>query len=243
MLKKDIKKVILETKERKEKLLIEQKIVTNRVMMVFESKENIVNFKRLPKEKKQKIANALFEEISYMEEQGLLNEQLWDFLKSIFGNSLGAATETFVEPLINSVFGAIGLGDSFFSKFVVSFLTTNPSRIAQALKSCDELTKLIAESLTEAVAMMIMKQQGLEGKGYAFLRNALGGAVRSTSFASSLENQLSSVVCSLFHKMNDKASNVVDKLKGDSTENSGGGISGLIDAGKKALTPSPVPAT
>ena len=39
MLQKDIKKRLLETKEKKEKLLIEAKIVQNRMMIIFESKE------------------------------------------------------------------------------------------------------------------------------------------------------------------------------------------------------------
>ena len=37
MLKKEIKKSILEAKERKEKLLIEQKLVESRIMMIIES--------------------------------------------------------------------------------------------------------------------------------------------------------------------------------------------------------------
>ena len=221
MLKKDIKKVILETKEKKEKLLIEQKIVENRIMMIFESKENVQNFHLLSEGKKQKMAKALFEEISYLQEQGLLNEQLWDILKGIFGNSLGAATETLVEPLINSLLGAIGLGDSYFGKFIVSFITTNPLRLAKALKDCKELTKLIAESLGEAVVMMVQKQQGLEGQGYTFLRNALLGVLQDSAFAEKLEEQLSSIVCEIFGKMNDKASGVYDKLKTSITDNVG----------------------
>lgn len=229
MLQKDIKKTLIETKERKEKLLIEAKIVKNRLMMIFETKENIKNFHLLPESKKLKMSKALFEEIAYLDEQGILNEQLWDFLSKIFGNSLGAATETIVEPLINSILGAIGLGDSYFGKFIVSFITTNPSRLAQALKSCDELTKLIAESLGEAVVMMIQQQKGLEGKGYTFLRNALLGAVQDSAFAQKLESQLSSVVCEVFEKMSGKASNVYDKLKTSVTD---GNIGNLVDANK-----------
>jgi len=59
MLKKEIKKSILETKERKEKLLIEQKLVESRIMMIIESKDNIKKFKRLSEEKQQKMAYAL----------------------------------------------------------------------------------------------------------------------------------------------------------------------------------------
>jgi hypothetical protein len=225
-MKKNLRKALTEAKEKKEKLLIEQKIVKNRMLMIFESEDNIKNFHLLPESKKQKLAKALFEEISYLDQQGLLNEQLWDFLGKIFGNSIGAATEMFVEPLINSIFGAIGLGNSYFGKFVVSFLTTNPLRLAKALKDCKELTKLITESLAEAVFMMIQKQQGLEGQGYSFLRNALGGAVKDTKFISSLENQLGGVVCSAFEKMNDKASNVYDKLKSEIPS----GLGGLVTA-------------
>lgn len=223
---KDLRKKLVETKERKEKLLIEQKIVKNRILMIFESEDNIKNFHLLPESKKEKLAKALFEEINYLDEQGLLNESLWDYLGKIFGNSIGAATEMLVEPLVNSVLGAIGLGNSYFGKFVVSFLTTNPMRLARALKDCKELTKLIAESLTEAVFMMVQKQQGLEGQGYTFLRNALGGAIKDSAFVSSLENQLGGIVCSVFGKMNDKASNVYDKLKTDVS----GGLGGLVSA-------------
>ena len=42
--------------------------------------------------------------------------------------------------------------------------------------------------------------------------------------------------CSLFGQINDKASDVYGKLKTDIS--SGGGLGGLLDAGKKALTPS-----
>ena len=75
MLKKEIRKSILETKEKKEKLLIEQKLVESRIMMIIESKDNIKKFKRLSEEKQQKMAYSLFEEIGYLEEQGLMNEQ------------------------------------------------------------------------------------------------------------------------------------------------------------------------
>ena len=235
MLKKEIKKSILETKEKKEKLLIEQKLVESRIMMIIESKDNIKKFKTLSEEKQQKMAYALFEEIGYLQEQGLMNEQVWDFLGKIFGNSLGGIAQTIVEPLVNSILSAIGLG-GYFKDFLVSLITTSPLRLAKALKSCEELTKLIAESLSEAVAMMIQNEKGLSGSGYTFIRNALGGAARDTKFIAKLEENLSSTVCSLFGKMNDKASDVYGKLKTDVSN--GGGLGGLLDAGKKALTPS-----
>jgi len=233
MLDKNIKKAILETKERKEKLLIEENLVKSRIMMIFESEKNIKNFNSLPKKKQEKIAYKLLEEINYLQETSLLNEQLMDFLGKIFGNSLGGIFQTVAEPLVNSVLSSIGL-QGYFKDFLVSFITTNPARLAKAMKSCEELTKLIAEALSEAVFMMIQRQQGLEGQGYTFLRNALGGAVKDYGFIQSIEKQISGIVCELFGKMNDKASGVYDKLKTDVTS---GGLGGLIPSLGTSATP------
>lgn len=233
MLDKNIKKAILETKEKKEKLLIEEKLVKGRIMMIFESQKNIDNFHSLSKVKQEKIAYKLLEEINYLQETNLLNEQLMDFLGKIFGNSLGGIFQTVAEPLVNSLLSGIGLG-GYFKDFLVSFITTNPARLAKAMKSCEELTKLIAEALSEAVFMMIQRQQGLEGQGYTFLRNALGGAVKDYGFIQSIEKQISGIVCELFGKMNNKASGVYDKLKTDVTS---GGIGGLIPSFASSSTP------
>ena len=229
MLQKKIKKSLIEAKNKKESILIEQKLIKNRIMMIFENEDNIKNFKSLPKSKREKIAYKLFEEINYLQETNILNEQLMDFLGKIFGNSLGGVAQTIVEPMVNSLLSGIGL-EGYFKDFLVSFITSNPTRLATALKSCDELTKLVAEALSEAVFMMIQRQQGLEGQGYTFLRNALGGAVKDTKFIQSIEGQISGIVCQLFGKMNDKASGVYDKLKTDVTSGDLGGIGGLLSS-------------
>ena len=232
MLKNKIKRSIIETKEKKEKLLIEQKLVESRIMMIVESESNTKNFHRLSEEKQQKIMYSLLAEINYLDEQGMINEQLWDFLGKIFGNSFGGAVETIVEPLVNSLLSSLGLG-GYFKNFLVSFITTNPLELAKALKSCEALTTLIANSLSEAVFMMIQKDKGLSGDGYTFIRNALGGVVKDTKFANSLEKQLSGIVCELFGQMNNKASGVYDKLKTGMADS--GGLGGLLDKGKTAL--------
>jgi hypothetical protein len=227
MLQKKIKKSLVETKNKKEYILIEQKLIKSRIMMIVENEDNIKNFKSLPESKQEKIAYKLFEEINYLQETNILNEQLMDFLGKIFGNSFGGIAQTIVEPMVNSLLSGIGL-EGYFKDFLVSFITSNPARLAKALKSCDELTKLVAESLSEAVFMMIQRQQGLEGQGYTFLRNALGGAVKDTAFIKSIETQISGIVCQLFGQMNDKASGVYDKLKSDAgTQGLGGMLSSL----------------
>jgi hypothetical protein len=232
MLQKKIKKSLIEAKNKQESILIEQKLIKSRIMMIVENEDNIKNFKSLPKSKQQKIAYKLFEEINYLQETNILNEQLMDFLSKIFGNAFSGIAQTIVEPMVNSLLGGIGL-EGYFKDFLVSFITSNPTRLAKALKSCDELTKLVAESLSEAVFMMIQRQQGLEGQGYTFLRNALGGAVKDTAFIKGIETQISGIVCQMFGKMSDKASGVFDKLKSeDGKEGIGGILSSLTSQSK-----------
>jgi hypothetical protein len=80
MLQKKIKKSLIETKNKKESILIEQKLIKSRIMMIVENEDNIKNFKSLPKKKREKIAYKLLEEINYLQETNILNEQLMDFL-------------------------------------------------------------------------------------------------------------------------------------------------------------------
>ena len=76
MLKKQVRKAILEAKDNKEQLLIEENLVKSRILMIVESENNIKNFHKLPKKKQEKIANSLLEEISFLSENNILNEQL-----------------------------------------------------------------------------------------------------------------------------------------------------------------------
>ena len=64
MLQKKIKKSLVETKNKKESILIEQKLIKSRIMMIVENEDNIKNFKSLPESKQEKIAYKLFEEIN-----------------------------------------------------------------------------------------------------------------------------------------------------------------------------------
>ena len=212
MLETQIKRAILEAKDNKEKSLIEENLVRSRILMIIESEDNIKNFNKLPKKKQEKIANSLLDEIRFLDENNILNEQLMDVLGKLFGNSLSGIAQTVVEPMVKSLVGKLGLSN-FFTNAITSFIVSDPRRLALALKDCKELTKLIAESLSEAVVQMLGERAGLEGPGYSFLRNSLGGAVKDTAFISSLENQLSGIVCGVFSGYNKKATDVYNKLK------------------------------
>lgn len=212
MIEKKIKKVIKETKEQKEKILIEENLVKNRIFAIVESKEVIDNFEFLPEGKKMKIAKNLIEEIRFLDENNILNEQLMDFLGKMFGNSLSGIVQTAVEPIVNSILSGLGLS-GFFKNALMSFILKDPRRLARALKSCNELTALVSEALVEALVMMVQEQQGMQGTGYTILRNTLLGAIQDTKVVTELQDKLESTVCSVYNNFNKKASSVYDKLK------------------------------
>ena len=146
MLEKKIKRAILEAKDNKERLLIEENLVKSRILMIIESEDNIKNFNKLPKNKQEKIAYSLLEEISFLTENNILNEQLMDVLGKLFGNSLSSMTQTIVEPMVKSLVGKLGLG-GFFGNFITSFLVSDPrTTTRERFASSSEVKKRPFES-------------------------------------------------------------------------------------------------
>ena len=213
MLKKDIRKALLEAKEKKETILIENKIVESRILMIFESRNKINNFNRLSKSEKRKVTNSLVQEIHYLGQNGLINEDFMSILKGLFGGLLGSVAETAAEPLVNSLLSAIGFkSNGFMKKFVISFLTSNPKDLMNAFSDCKVMTKLLTRSLIEGMVMMFQQDTEKGGYAYDFVRNELGKLIEDSSIGSSLENKFASIVCDMFDKFGDKAQSVADKL-------------------------------
>lgn len=212
MLKNHIRKVILETKEKKEKLLIEQSLVKKRILMIFESEKNIQNFQSLSETKKEKIAYKLISEINYLKETNLLNEDLKDFLGKIFGDNLTNVFDIVINPMVDSLMKTLELAD-YFKDSLSSYLSSDPTRFSQALRSCDELSKLVADSLSDALDNRIQQQTGFDERESKFINGALSDAIKDPKFSENLEKRINSVVCDLFDQINDKASKVYEKLK------------------------------
>jgi hypothetical protein len=96
--------------------------------------------------------------------------------------------------------------------FLVSFITSKPSDLINAMKDCKLLTKLISESIVEGMVMSMMEERGASGKGPSLIRNLIGGAMKSNSFIAQLESQLSTSVCGIFNGFTQNAKAIQDKL-------------------------------
>jgi hypothetical protein len=220
MLKKDIKKALLETKEKKETILVEQQIIKNRIRSIFDSNSDMKYFQGLPKNKKLQYSILLMKEIQELNNLGLINEQFdfMDILKSLFGRAFGGVIETAAEPLISSILSKIGFkSDGFMKKFMISLLTSKPSDLIKAFGDCKALTKLLVESFVEANVMLLQKEVNADSFMFNTIRNTVGGVLKDTAFISSIESKIESSVCDMFSSFSDRAKTVADKLNGETS--------------------------
>jgi hypothetical protein len=220
MLEKKIKNTLIETKEKKEILLIEQKIVKDRVSILFEGIKSEKDFNGLSEKQKLNLSVKFFQEMSYLQNTGLINEQNFgDILKSLFGGWFGNAVQTFIEPMLKKVLVPL-FGEGYITNFVISMLTKNPAEFIRAINDCKLMTKLVAQSISESIVMQVMNSKGLDAPGYTFLRNSMGDALTSSGFVKSIETGLGDTVCKLLGKFTGNATKVAEKLK-----NSGSSVS------------------
>jgi len=218
MLEKKVKKSLIETKERKEKKIIEESLVKNRLSMLFEGINNVNDFNSLSESKKLKLSVKFVQEMSFLHNNGLIAEQ--DFsglLKSMFGGAFGSVSQTMVEPLINNILSGLGFKDGVVKNFATSYLTSKPSEIIQSFNDCKQMSKLVSEAIVESIVMTMQRDNGYKGFGYDLIRNQLGKTLGGTEFVSGIQNGLSESVCSIMGKLTNNTKQVADKLKGGIT--------------------------
>jgi hypothetical protein len=213
MLKTQIKKSLLETKERKEKLLIEEKLIKNRLSIIVENIRTEEDFKSLSKRNQLKLSVKFLQELSYLGDSNLVNEgTLTNALHSIFGNAFGNVVQTLLEPVLGAILSKLGFHEGFFKNFIISALTTSPTELIGALNDCKIMTKLIVKSGIEAQVMTLQKDSGLSGIALDFVRNTLGSIANDQKIVQDLENGLSGAVCDLIGKFTNNAKNVKSRL-------------------------------
>lgn len=223
-MKIEVRKALLEIKEKKENFLLEQKIAEKRIMMIFETRENIINFDNLPKNKKLKLSFQLMQELAQLQRNTLITEEgFFDMLKGLFGGNVfkglfSSGIETIAEPILDSIFTKIGFkSQGFMKKFIISFLTTNPAELVMAFTDCKKFTKLFTESFVEAIVMLIQDQFNAGSMIFDFARNTLAGYVKNTEFISGIEGQIGEKICSFFDEYTSKTKGLLDRIKPQQT--------------------------
>jgi hypothetical protein len=226
-MKKQIRKILIETKEKKDRILIEREIIKSRIVMIFESEENIKKFNSLSENKKIKYSFQVLQEMAYQQENGVLNEQLLSIMKALFGTTIGGGFgQAILEPALNFILSGVGMKDNMLKKFVISFLSKKEG-FWNMFKDCETLTKAVAESMIEAIAMKGQQFLGVGSFMADAIRNMIGDVAAKTAMVENLEKQLGDTICQYFGKATNNASKVLDKVKDEQDEKTSG-LSGLL---------------
>jgi hypothetical protein len=220
-LDKKIKRKLLETKEQKNKLIIEQEIVRSRLMMIFESEDNLKNWDNLSDKKRFKISCKFLQEVSFQQQNGVINEQFLDVIKSIFGTSVGGGLgQAVLEPAVSWILSGLGMeNNSYIKKFVVSFLTQKEG-FWNYLKDCKTLTKGIAESIAKATLAQVQQSTGTGGFWMDAVRNTLFNYLTpkigdNSGFVGGIEKEIEDKICGYWNKATGNAKNVLTKLNSE----------------------------
>ena len=198
-----LKRNISLIKEESEKRLIAQQLFESRILALTNGKNIEEVLSTLTESQRFDFSIRLLEEVVKYQDNKYVNEQFFDFFKKFAGVGLDSAIETAVESVMMGIFSWMGIEKWWLSRQITSIIATDPRRLLKAFKGdCSELTKLIAESIVEAMVMGYQQQsKSAKGPFADFLRNAIGNWAQDSALVKQVEDLISSKVCSLFGKV------------------------------------------
>ena len=198
-----LKRNISLIKEESEKRLIAQQLFESRILALTDGKNIEEVLSTLTESQRFDFSIRLLEEVVKYQDNKYVNEQFFDYFKKFAGVGLDSAIETAVESVMMGIFSWMGIEKWWLSRQITSFLASDPRRLLKAFKGdCSELTKLIAESIVEAMVMGYQQQsKSAKGPFADFLRNAIGNWAQDSALVKQVEDLISNKVCSLFGKV------------------------------------------
>ena len=200
-----IKKTLVETKEKKNNRIIENKLVESRLKFII---EDISVFNKKTKQIKIKEGFKFLRETAYLKNIGMLNENLSDVFKQMFGNSFENMLSTVSDPFVGSILNKLSIPQ----EIKVSVLETIKQRANELLSnmdSCENLSKFISDIVSE-ITMTKMSNKNLTGS--QFLDSAIVDTMGDDVFRTKLSEKIKEEVCVLFNKYAENAKNLVTKL-------------------------------
>ena len=214
-----LKKTLLEVKEKKENLQIESKIIKNRFSMITEGKtfENDSDY----------IFESIISEMNYLKVQGydskVINEGLFDMLKSIFGNSIKSMPQVFSEYVAEWLMKTLGVPQGTYMASVVKTLAGNLTRdisnMDKFFTDCRFTSNMIADSLIEGYLTQLQDEKGLNSGVGGFLVSSIRNAIVDSlaegqdSIVQKLEDTIADFLCPKLSKMANVVSDKADDLK------------------------------
>ena len=200
-----IKKTLIETKERKNNQIIENKLVESRLKFII---EDVSVFNKRSKQVKIKEGFKFLRETSYLKSMGMLNENLSDIFKQMFGNSFENILGTVSDPFVGSILNKLSIPQEIKTS-VLDTIKQRANELLAHMDTCENLSKFISDIVSEiTVAKMTTKNI----TGSQFLDSAIVDTMGDDVFKTKLSEKIKEEVCLLFNKYAENAKNLVTKL-------------------------------
>ena len=219
-MKKNLKKTLLEKKQEKSNLLIESKIINNRFAILGEGRviKSVDDQVRLVED--------IIVEMNYMVSQGytsqVINEGLFSFLGSLFGDSLKSVPAVFGEYIANWLTKTLGIPEgSFMQSAIVTLVgNLNMADYDKFFTDCRFASNKIADSLIEGYLLqMQQKSQSTSQGATGFITSALRNAVsdyfleQKDGIVQKLQDMIGDFICPKLGKVTSTISDVAKDIK------------------------------
>lgn len=198
-------RVLREEKEKKTNKIIETKIIESRLKFILEDTKQMA---KLTKPQRIKKSFNFLTELNQVEKLGLVNENLTDTFKQIFGKSLDSMVGNVSEPLLNSVFIKVSLPDDVKNQ-VLNKIKEKTQELIKNMDTCDNLAKFLSTEVSEVLAENMKNKNIFNSE---LVNSAMADALTDESFKQRLAEKMKSQVCELFDKFSSNAQNLVTKL-------------------------------
>jgi hypothetical protein len=200
-----IKKTLIETKERKNNQFIENKLVESRLKFII---EDVSVFNKRSKQVKIKEGFKFLRETSYLKSMGMLNENLSDIFKQMFGNSFENILGTVSDPFVGSILNKLSIPQEIKTS-VLDTIKQRANDLLAHMDTCENLSKFISDIVSE---ITVLKMTAKNITGSQVLDSAIVDTMGDDVFKTKLSEKIEEEVCLLFNKYAENAKNLVTKL-------------------------------
>ena len=216
-----LKKNLLEVKSKKEDLMVESKIITNRFNFLVENRKFETD------EDLKLFMEDYIAEVSYLRTQGydskVIEEAagLFATLSSIFGGTATALPSAMGEYLVDWLMKILNIpSGSYMAKVVSTFIASiNVSDYDRVLTDCRFTTNALADALIKGYAKELQEKANMDKGASGFLVTALRNSVvdyfteGNDSMVQKLEDQIADFLCPKMSKVSNKIAGKYEELK------------------------------
>jgi hypothetical protein len=206
---------LLEAKEKKSKVLNENKVISSRYNIIVENRT--VNGKK----NLSIISEQIINETIYLNSQGyskeLIQEGILDFISNIFGASGSGIWQMIKSRLTNKLIERLGINPNTWQATFVkeAFANINISDVPKLLTDCSFTTKLLTKTIVETLIVQLTnKKDGTKNSILSdILRQSFVEALEKTDVGQRIESSLAKIVCSLIHGIGENLEKFSDNVK------------------------------